>query len=63
VDGTRDTGWFKSSRSGAANNDCVEVRLTTAGTRVRDSKDRRGPSLAFSPDAWTALLDTTRAHR
>ncbi|OZM72387.1 DUF397 domain-containing protein [Amycolatopsis antarctica] len=60
MDGTRDTGWFTSSRSGATNNDCVEVRLTDAGTRVRDSKDRHGPALAFSPAAWSALLGTTR---
>ncbi|OZM72388.1 DUF397 domain-containing protein [Amycolatopsis antarctica] len=57
---TRDTGWFTSTHSGAADNDCVEVRLTDAGTRVRDSKDRHGPALAFSPAAWTALLRTTR---
>lgn len=35
----RDTGWFKSSRSGGATDNCVEVRITDVVTRVRDSKN------------------------
>ncbi|MEU5847171.1 DUF397 domain-containing protein [Saccharopolyspora shandongensis] len=31
-----DTGWFKSSRSGAANDARVEVRLTSLAVAVRD---------------------------
>lgn len=35
----RDTGWFKSTRSGGATDNCVEVRITAAATRLRDSKN------------------------
>ena len=37
-----DTGWFKSSRSAANSDACVEVRLTERGVSVRDSKDPAG---------------------
>jgi hypothetical protein len=47
--------WHKSSRSGA-NGDCVEVAGNLPGTvAVRDSKDRGGPALAFTPQAWHAF--------
>lgn len=35
----RDTGWFKSTRSGGAQENCVEVRITDGATYVRDSKN------------------------
>ncbi|MFC9330555.1 DUF397 domain-containing protein [Kitasatospora sp. NPDC057015] len=48
--------WFKSSHSSNEGGECVEVALTTATVHVRDSKDRGGPRLGFSPDAWTAFV-------
>ena len=42
----RDTGWFKSTRSGGANEDCVEVRITEDSVGVRDSKNQAGLSFA-----------------
>ena len=53
------TGWFKSSYSNAGGS-CVETKLTTDATLVRDSKDRRpdSPVIEFSPTAWTSFLDT-----
>ncbi|MFF2042585.1 DUF397 domain-containing protein [Kitasatospora sp. NPDC058170] len=48
--------WFKSSHSGTAGGDCIEVAATPAAVRVRDSKDRTGPQLAFAPDAWAAFV-------
>lgn len=42
-----DTGWFKSTYSGAANDACVEVRISEVGTRVRDSKS---PAMVLSVD-------------
>jgi len=47
--------WRKSSHSGAVN-DCVEVAGNLPGAvAVRDSKDRGGPALAVTPEAWHAF--------
>ncbi len=35
----RDTGWFKSTFSTSGGDNCVEVRFTGDGARVRDSKN------------------------
>lgn len=43
--------WFKSSRSDAVK-DCVEVAFVDGAVGVRDSKNRTGPALVFSPAAW-----------
>ncbi|WP_373690019.1 DUF397 domain-containing protein [Saccharopolyspora gregorii] len=53
-----DTGWFKSSRSSASSNACVEVRLTERSVSVRDSKDPDGGELSVRHDAWAAFLAT-----
>lgn len=47
--------WRKSSLSGV--NNCVEVAFLDGHVAVRDSKDRRGPVLAFTPAEWRAFLD------
>jgi hypothetical protein len=48
--------WTKSSYSGG-NGACVEVKSPTLrAVAVRDSKDPDGPSLAFSPEAWTSFV-------
>lgn len=52
----RDTGWFKSSRSGGANEGCVEVRITEAEVGVRDSKNAGGPVFDFRPTAWRRFV-------
>jgi hypothetical protein len=47
-----DAQWFKSSRSGPAN-DCVEVAWLEGGhVGVRDSKNPTGPALIFTPAEW-----------
>jgi len=48
--------WRRSSHSTAANN-CVETaRLEAGRLAVRDSKDRQGPALLFSADAWADFV-------
>ncbi len=43
--------WRKSSYSGSEAN-CVEVANATGLVKVRDTKDRQGPALTVSTDAW-----------
>jgi hypothetical protein len=43
--------WRKSNYSGNGGANCVEVG-TADRVLVRDTKDRTGPVLRFSPEAW-----------
>jgi len=52
----RKAAWFKSSYSGGAGGECVEVAVSTAAVRVRDSKDAAGPELALGAGAWAAFV-------
>ena len=54
--------WKKASRSnGNGGNNCVEVAfLDAGGIAVRDSKDRTGPALVFTPAEWDAFLGGVR---
>jgi hypothetical protein len=48
--------WRKSSYSGSNGGGCVEVARNLPGIiAVRDSKDRSGPVLAFTPAEWEAF--------
>lgn len=58
----RDTGWFKSSFSGAATDNCVEVRLSDSGARVRDSKNPAS-TLAVDVLALVAVVKAGRLDR
>jgi Domain of unknown function (DUF397) len=50
--------WLKSSYSGNGGGDCVEVAGNLTGiVLVRDSKDREGPALAPSDQAWSAFVE------
>ncbi|MFF7456866.1 DUF397 domain-containing protein [Kitasatospora sp. NPDC008115] len=49
--------WFKSSYSGNEGGECVEVAEATSAVLVRDSKDKSGPHLTFSPAAWQAFVE------
>lgn len=52
--------WRKSTRSGA-NGNCVEVANNLFGVvAVRDTKDRDGGTLQFTPQAWDDFLDGVR---
>ncbi|MGW0482615.1 DUF397 domain-containing protein [Nonomuraea sp. NPDC003214] len=49
--------WKKSSRSGNNGGNCVEVATNLPGViAVRDSKDRSGPVLTFTPSEWSAFI-------
>jgi Domain of unknown function (DUF397) len=50
------TDFRKSTYSGAANPNCVEVAFVVAEVVVRDSKDPAGPTLTFTPEEWAAFL-------
>ena len=52
----RQTPWVKASRS-AQQGDCVEQRRHDDRIEVRDSKDRSGPVLRFTPAEFAAWLD------
>ncbi|MER5500060.1 MULTISPECIES: DUF397 domain-containing protein [unclassified Streptomyces] len=52
-----ESAWFKSSYSSDGNEgDCVEVAASPGAVHVRDSKDVRGPRLAFGSDAWAGFV-------
>lgn len=48
--------WFRSSYSNHDGGECVEVSSRPPSVRVRDSKDKAGPTLTFSPEAWSAFV-------
>jgi hypothetical protein len=52
--------WHKSSRSAVVAN-CVEVAMLPDAVAVRDSKDRSGPALSFTPSGWLAFLEDVKA--
>ncbi|MFF2750417.1 DUF397 domain-containing protein [Kitasatospora sp. NPDC058048] len=52
--------WFKSSHSGTEGGACVEVASTPGTVHVRDSKDKSGPQLAFTTEAWADFVQLAR---
>ncbi|MER5982935.1 DUF397 domain-containing protein [Streptomyces sp. NPDC001787] len=56
ADSTALTGWRKSSYSGGANGECLEVADGHLSVPVRDSKTPTGPAILFSPDGWSSFV-------
>jgi hypothetical protein len=56
--GVSSAAWRKSSLSSTSN--CVEVAFVGDRVAVRDSKDRNGPVLLFTPTEWEAFLGGVR---
>ncbi|MFB7270654.1 DUF397 domain-containing protein [Streptomyces sp. NPDC056244] len=55
--------WYKSSYSGAPNNECVECAVTGHTVLIRDSK-RIGDALCvFSADAWSQFVAAVNSSR
>jgi hypothetical protein len=50
--------WRKSTLSHT--NGCVEVAFVNGRVAVRDSKDRSGPVLLFTPFEWEAFVGGVR---
>jgi hypothetical protein len=48
--------WSKSSYSSGEGGECVEVAACPNTVHVRDSKDKPGPVLDFTPTAWAAFV-------
>lgn len=48
--------WFKSSYSGTAGDNCVEVAVTEQAVHVRDSKDVARPYFVVGRDGWDRFL-------
>jgi hypothetical protein len=54
--------WRTSSYSTGNGGQCVEVaRDPDAAVAVRDSKDRQGPVLMFTPDEWRSFTAAVKA--
>ncbi|WP_320068402.1 DUF397 domain-containing protein [Micromonospora sp. RTGN7] len=53
--------WRKSTKSGGNGGNCVEVADNLPGVvLVRDTKDRDGGTLSFSPTAWRGFVDLAK---
>jgi hypothetical protein len=55
--------WRKSSYSGGASGNCVEVAAADRTVAVRDSQDPKGPVLAFGPSDWQRFAARVRVRR
>lgn len=53
--------WRKSTHSDSQGSACVEVATCPHTVHVRDSKDKTGPTLSFTPEAWTAFVAFARS--
>jgi uncharacterized protein DUF397 len=51
-------GWYRSTF--CENNGCVEVAFTNGQVEVRNSTDRWGAALRFTPTEWEAFLSGVR---
>jgi Domain of unknown function (DUF397) len=60
VNTLQNAAWHKSSRSGPYSDNCVEVAIVADAVGVRDSKDRDGAVLLFTPGEWVAFLGSAK---
>jgi hypothetical protein len=52
--------WRTASYSGNGGGTCVEVGQARLGVLVRDTTDRTGSVLGFTPDAWQKFTDQVK---
>ncbi|MEV5544944.1 DUF397 domain-containing protein [Streptomyces sp. NPDC052309] len=62
VEETVQLDWFKSSYSGGAGGECVEVATSQHTVHVRDSKDTNSVGVAVGSDAWAAFVGFAADH-
>jgi hypothetical protein len=55
------TRWRKSSYSGSQGGNCIEVAGRDSRVLVRDTKNRAGVVLRFSPAAWRGFVGQVKA--
>ncbi|WP_210586812.1 DUF397 domain-containing protein [Streptomyces sp. GESEQ-35] len=60
ADGAAGLEWFKSSYSSNEGPECVEVAACPGTVHVRDSKNKQGARLGFSPQGWAAFVALVR---
>lgn len=53
---TGELTWFRSTHSDTGGGNCVEVAFGPGAVLVRDSKDRAGARLTFTPGAWADFV-------
>ena len=58
-----DLRWRKSSYSGTSGNSCIELGQSPRGVVVRDTTDRSGPVLGFTPGAWREFIAQVKPAR
>jgi hypothetical protein len=61
MEDTNLTNWRKASCSSNGGANCVEVADDDSRVMVRDTKDRQGPMLRFTADAWQRFADRVKA--
>ncbi|MGM0352336.1 MULTISPECIES: DUF397 domain-containing protein [Streptomyces] len=54
--------WFKSSYSGGAGGECVEIAPSLSTVHIRDSKAPAHDILTVRPSTWSAFLGLARRH-
>jgi hypothetical protein len=52
--------WRTSSYSGDNSGNCAEVASQEDRVLIRDTQDRTGPVLRFSPGAWRRFADRVK---
>lgn len=60
MEGSSALNWRTSSRSGNNGGQCVEVADAAPVVLVRDTKNRGGETLAFTPEAWERFTASLR---
>jgi hypothetical protein len=55
-----DLKWRKASYSSNGGGNCLEVGETRRGVLVRDTRERAGAVLRFSPGAWRQFVDRVK---